>query len=493
MGRTNYGSIGGRRSSTAIWQWTIMGIVLGLGCSAVVVLSLLTFGILAIDSDGLSSANQATQTPVIVTATTDPNLVLTPTQTPIIVTATLDPNEAQTVDDTTTELTEEEPDDAVIVQATATDVPPSPDPAEQITETPTPEPTVDTSTTDSGGVTTQGSDVPLLLQGQLSALVAVSGGTFSMGTNQQELAIAANLCVSRDGGACDVSFGEDSVPLHQVTIDQFWMERTEVSLNQYVAFLNSQGPGSHSNGCFGELCIVTQSENQFSNILFDGANYTVAPVFANLPAAGVSWWGAQAYCQAIGRRLPTEAEWERAARGQNNTIYPWGEEWIGDGRAYVRIPNQEGTEGPGEVGSQPGNLSGFQVLDMAGNVAEWVYDYYDATYYQTNTNNLNPQGPSFGTDRVLRGGSWDTPPFFARSVHRQNQPPNSTFLWIGFRCASDTDGSTTLPTNTGNVGTIPTTNEDATGDDDINAAPELAPVPTSVGEPSAVPDVPPGG
>jgi len=484
MGRTNYGSLGGRRSSTAVWQWTIIGIVLGLACSAVVVLSLLTFGILAIDSDGLSTANEVTQTPVIITATIDSNQALTPTQTPIIVTATIDPNEAQAVEDTAAQTTEEEPGEAVIVQVSPTDIPPSPDPAEQITETPTPQPTVDTSTTDGGGITSQGSDVPLLLQGQLSALVAVSGGTFNMGTNQQELAIAVDECQVRDGGICNASDGGDSIPLHQVTIDQFWIERTEVSLTQYVAFLNSQGAGSHSNGCFGELCIITQSENQFSNILFDGANYTVAPVFANLPAPGVSWWGAQAYCQAIGRRLPTEAEWERAARGANNFLYPWGDQWVSDGRARVRIPNQEGTEGAGEVGSQPSNLSGFGALDMAGNVAEWVSDYYEATYYsQTTVNNLNPQGPSFGTDRVLRGGSWDTPPFFARAVHRQNQPPNSTFLWMGFRCASDTDGNTTVPASTGNVGTIPTTNEDDTGDDDINASPELAtlPAPTTEG------------
>lgn len=496
MGRTNYGTLGGRRSSTAIWQWMIIGVVLGLACSSVVVLGLLTAGVLNIDEDnGESSANNITQVPLIVTATIDPNQPLDPTQTPFVITATDSPE--------ATLPSDEEIGDAQVAVATATEILQTDDPTQQVAETPVPteatpvaqpssagqtqQPTQDT------GITTQ-STVPVLLQPLITDMVQVAGGSFAMGTSPQEIQIAVDECVQRDGGQCTAAFGQDSTPIHQVTLDPFFIETTEVSLGQYVAFLNSMGPGSHQTGCLGQACIATESENQFSNIEFDSANYTVAPVFSNLPASAVTWYGASAYCETIGRRLPTEAEWERAARGPNNLLYPWGPDWVA-GYAQVRIPS-EGNQNASitDVGSNPNNRSGFGAFDMAGNVAEWVNDYYSATYYASG-DNLNPQGPTFGTTRVLRGGSWDTPPFFTRSVHRQDRPPTDNELWMGFRCASDTNesvfGNTGTGTTTG-IGTTTNTTQD-TGDD-INAQPALdGPVPTTIGDATDVPAVPPGG
>jgi formylglycine-generating enzyme required for sulfatase activity len=291
--------------------------------------------------------------------------------------------------------------------------------------------------------------------------------------------------------------GEDSYPAHAVTLDTFDIETTEVTIQQYVAFLNTLGPSSHRNGCFNQKCIDTTSENDASQIIFDGLNYDVsAPIFNDFPAFSVTWFGARAYCEAIGRRLPTEAEWERAARGINNFIYPWGDNWD---VTLARTNRPDPTDvGARPVGSYPAGLSGFGALDMAGNVAEWVFDYYQANYYsQPAATGLNPTGPPSGTDRVIRGGSWDTPPFFARTVHRQNQRPDETFLWLGFRCAEEFDPNP----NVQNALTNPSTLGSLTGQtpaaeptrEQIDAAPTLPPPPTSVVPATEIPAVPPGG
>jgi formylglycine-generating enzyme required for sulfatase activity len=154
----------------------------------------------------------------------------------------------------------------------------------------------------------------------------------------------------------------------------------------------------------------------------------------------VTWYGAQSYCEAIGRRLPTEAEWERAARGPQNFLYPWGNLFTTDNAKTSRPrPDDPSLAGAVAVGSYPTGASLYGMLDMAGNVAEWVSDWYSPTYYtqltQTGAPVLNPQGPPAGTSKVVRGGSWDTPPFFARSVHRQESEPQNQTLWLGFRCA----------------------------------------------------------
>jgi formylglycine-generating enzyme required for sulfatase activity len=128
-------------------------------------------------------------------------------------------------------------------------------------------------------------------------------------------------------GSCDISYAQDSFPPHRVVLDSFQMELNEVTAAQYVAFLNALGPNSHLTGCQGNPCAATSSEAENSNIAFDGTTYSVANLFANLPMTNVTWYGAAAYCNALGRRLPTEAEWERAARGTDQRIYPYGNEW----------------------------------------------------------------------------------------------------------------------------------------------------------------------
>jgi iron(II)-dependent oxidoreductase len=228
----------------------------------------------------------------------------------------------------------------------------------------------------------------------------------------------------------------DSVPAHQTTVDPFQIEVVEVSLDQYVAFLNERGPRSHLTGCDGNPCALTTTEDANSFIAFNGTTYALTlPESGSYPASFVTWWGAQSYCAAIDRRLPTEAEWEHAARGPNLTIYPWGNTFD----VTLASSSQSQVPGVAPVLSNLNGASGFGVFNMAGNVQEWVADWYQADYYtiQTNDPTPNPTGPASGGEKVLRGGSWDTGPLFLRTVHRRSATPDTTSAAIGFRCVSE--------------------------------------------------------
>lgn len=267
-------------------------------------------------------------------------------------------------------------------------------------------------------------------------MAVVDGGTFAMGTDAAEVRSAVDLCVTIQNGNCTIAMGEDSAPAHQVTLNAFQMEITEVTYAQYVAFLNSMGAGSHANGCGGQRCFQTQAESENSPVTLADGEYTFPEVVRNQPVVQVTWYGARAYCEALGRRLPTEAEWERAARGSDGRIYPWGNVW-NELLARTSIP-EDGTVGALPISSYPAGASPYGLFDMAGNVAEWVSDWYSPTYYRLpEASGLNPTGPVAGDQKVVRGGSWDAKPFFARTVHRQSLAPNEAGAWLGFRCAAD--------------------------------------------------------
>jgi formylglycine-generating enzyme required for sulfatase activity len=283
---------------------------------------------------------------------------------------------------------------------------------------------------------------------QASPLRWVTGGTFDMGTTQQEIALAVNQCVNLERGKCTTEMGADSAPPHRVTVNPFQLEETEVSFAQYAAFLNTLGPNRHRDGCDGQPCATSRAEDKNSNILFDGNAYTVPRVVSDLPAVDVTWYGAKAYCQALGRRLPTEAEWEFAARGADGRIYPWGNTWD-PALAKTSIPVSK-TPGPAAVYTYPNGQSPFGIFNMGGNVAEWTNDWYSESYYTelASSTAVDPRGPASGERKAVRGGSWDSKPFFARSVHRQSYPPELGGAWLGFRCAADINPASPTPPDT---------------------------------------------
>ncbi len=471
MTRQNYGSLrgGGTTRRGGAWQWTVIGFVFGFGCAAIVGLVLVITG--GTDAlAGVFSAGRATPTAVVMVITSTP-LPVTPTVEPTvgIVPSATTADQAQIAATATTNI-------QVAVQPTAT-VPP------------TAAPTI---------ATPQTSQIPTDLLAKRSPLIQVPGGQFEMGTKAQEAAIAAEECTSLWESKCDPNEASDSFPPHQVTVSPFYIEEKEVTYDQYLAFLNSEQAGmgarngKHKNGCEGQLCIETRTENQNSNIISDSQNYRVNAAISSFPVAGVTWYGAQAYCAAVGRRLPTEAEWERAARWTNNTIYPWGNDF---NVQFARTSRPKETDAA-LVGPKPvGSYSSFNgIYDMTGNIAEWVSDWYDPLYYTTLANSttaiVDPKGPVAGTQKVLRGGSWDALPFYARSVHRQSLPPLGPTLWAGFRCANNTSDSGTAPDTTGTTGITGgpapiATVASGTGGNEENAQPGLPGLPTTATPPPA--------
>ncbi|MEQ8671958.1 MAG: formylglycine-generating enzyme family protein [Aggregatilineales bacterium] len=272
-----------------------------------------------------------------------------------------------------------------------------------------------------------------------TALVPIIGGTYTRGTTADEINSAAQLCTEY-GGNCAPALGLDSMPTQDITLSTFWMDINEVTFGQYINFLNSRGARSHLD-CAGELCIVTRAERETSTIAFNGSTYaTTNSAINDYPATNVTWYGAQAYCESLGRRLPTEAEWEYAARGSAGTVYPWGDAWNYDA-ANVRGSFKDGNTIIAEVqpvGSSAVYASRDGVRDLAGNVAEWTADWYaNDAYAQLELLIPDPTGPVDGTERVVRGGSWNDLPFYARSVQRQHIAPTTTSSSIGFRCVAD--------------------------------------------------------
>jgi formylglycine-generating enzyme required for sulfatase activity len=469
-----------RRGGGGAWQWTLIGTVLGFGCAAILGLVLIISGV----DIGVLTAFRATPTPLVITATPPP------------FTATSQPTEVlQVVPPSATSA------EAVVVLPTATQPPPTP--LIQIESSPV-QPTLapigqpdSAPTLSSAAVQSPNAlNLPSLLVGRTSALVSVEGGTFSMGTSIQEVSSAVDECINTWEGTCQLSFGEDSAPEHQVTINPFFVEDAEVTYGQYMAFLNStnagMGPNSHRRGCGGQLCMLTRSEEPNSSVIFEGANYRVLPVIENNPVTNVTWYGAQAYCESIGRRLPTEAEWERAARGPLNNLYPWGN-LFDTNLARTSRPRSD-VLGAQPVRTYPANNL---IYDMAGNVSEWVSDWYSPTYYaqlaNTGAATLNPLGPPAGTQKVLRGGSWDAVPFFSRSVHRQSEDPVNGRPFIGFRCVADVGANTPgMPqpvapvAPSGSIDAVaPTaTLEAASGETTGNAAPTLPPPPATTPAPA---------
>jgi formylglycine-generating enzyme required for sulfatase activity len=472
MSRSNYGSLGGRRSGGGAWQWVVIGVILGFACSIIFGLVGIATGVLYLDVEGLPGRATPTAIVQVITATAPP------------VTATDIPTEVIITSTPTLEV-------ADIIAPTPTDLPPSPDPSiVQVESSPSPSPT--TLAAQSAGVEGGVAAIPEALQGLLTPLMNVDGGTFEMGTTLAEVRTAVDACVADDGN-CQVSDGEDSFPPHSVTLDPFRIEQNEVTYRQYLAFLNSRGPRSHLNGCDGFACLATQNETDASNVTFDSANYRVPPVLDNFPVAAVTWYGARSYCLAIGRRLPTEAEWERAARGNDGRVYPWGNTLDATLAKTSRPIVEENLRGAVQVGLYPLGRSPYNALDMAGNVEEWVNDWYSPNYYnQPEATALNTQGPPTGTQKVLRGGSWAYMPFYARTVHRRSLEPDQQSITAGFRCAADAEEPGT-GTNTGiTVNPAATLPPAGTGDEETtaNSAPTLPPPP---GGDTPLATLPPGG
>ncbi len=232
-------------------------------------------------------------------------------------------------------------------------------------------------------------------------------------------------------GGLDVNAEADEQPAHNVQMKAFWMDKTEVTNAMFMLCVKA-------GACEPPAQFKSETRAQYFN----------NPEFNDYPVIYVSWTQADAYCKWAGRRLPTEAEWEYAARGTDFRTYPWGEDVPDNSRANFNFQLGD----TNRVGSYPAGASPFGVLDMAGNVIEWVHDFFDANYYKSNVT-VNPTGPvarSGYYNYVTRGGSFqDVDRFLRVSSRSSTLGPNPTaqrgteeFIGtispkIGFRCAAD--------------------------------------------------------
>jgi formylglycine-generating enzyme required for sulfatase activity len=224
---------------------------------------------------------------------------------------------------------------------------------------------------------------------------------------------------------------DDEKPQHTVYLDAFWIDSTEVTNAQYVRFLNTMG--EHESTCLGQKCVELKvGEDADSHLLHENGKYEAEPGFEEHPVIEITWYGAQAYCQWAGVRLPTEAEWEKAARGVDGRRYPWGDD--APDCSKEQHGSCRGATVP--VGSKPAGASPYGALDMAGNVWEWTSDWYGPDYYRSSPAQ-NPLGLTSGEEKVFRGGSWGYLWMFTRASER-----GSNHTWyagpnIGFRCAAE--------------------------------------------------------
>ena len=261
-------------------------------------------------------------------------------------------------------------------------------------------------------------------------MVFVPEGQFRMGSSTDELAYGTELCaLCGDVVNCDnVPFTREQ-PERTVTLDAFWIDQREVTNAQYFSCIDA-------GVCTAQACTEEppiEPAHLWEEGRFDGAQQ---------PVVCVNWDQAQAYCAWVGGRLPSEAEWEFAARGPDSLDYPWGERFEADqlnacdancGLKRANANVDDGYAFPAPVGSYPDGASWVGALDMAGNVWEWVSDWY-GNYLPGDE--VNPPGPASGTSRVARGGGWDSTSYGARSAYRGWGAPQKASSVAGFRCVA---------------------------------------------------------
>ena len=242
-------------------------------------------------------------------------------------------------------------------------------------------------------------------------MVKIPAGTFLMGSDKKV-----------DRNAYLPEF-----PQRKVYLDAYEIDKFEVTTVQFLKF------------------VLATNRPPLIDWQYDGGNFQ--ETMASHPVMHVSWFDADAYCKWAGKRLPTSAEWEKAARGEDGRIYPWGNEPAGLSRANF---GRTGLSGP--VRDRPERLllyppiisvdkyenavSPYGVYQLYGNVDERTSDWYDPNYYKK-APDRNPKGPDKGTQRAFRGGGWIDSTPSVRPAQRNGTEPNTKMNWLGFRCARD--------------------------------------------------------
>jgi formylglycine-generating enzyme required for sulfatase activity len=238
-------------------------------------------------------------------------------------------------------------------------------------------------------------------------MVHVEGGEFIMGSDEDEM----------------------EQPIHKVYLDEFMIGKYPVTNQEFKEFIDDEGY-KNKELWPPEGWNWREKENILEPLYWHDRKWN-GP---NFPVVGVSWYEASAYATWLSKMkrdnysLPTEAQWEKAARGINGLIYPWGNEF------HMNLCNSSkcGLNRTSPVGLFQNGRSPYGCMDMAGNVLEWCFDFYGKNYYKKSSS-LNPRGPSSSADRIVRGGSWTDTPWNCRAACRSADPPSRRNFDIGFR------------------------------------------------------------
>ncbi|MEM1030776.1 MAG: SUMF1/EgtB/PvdO family nonheme iron enzyme [Myxococcota bacterium] len=248
--------------------------------------------------------------------------------------------------------------------------------------------------------------------------VLIRGGTFTMGATIPAVATAQTMCRAEPlGRACTATLHADELVPHPVRLRDFWLDRTEVTVAAYARCV--------------EVGVCRAPPHEAAR------KWTARPEH---PMTLVSWYDAQRYCGFRGGRLPTEAEWERAARGWSDRVFPWGDVFnprlANHGRfSTVALDAGDGFAELAPVGAYRAGRTPEGIYDLAGNVEEWVADWYAPGYDDGEV--TNPTGPAVGDLRVIRGGSYRDGRSWLRTTARAKALPSTRRAHRGFRCAWD--------------------------------------------------------
>jgi formylglycine-generating enzyme required for sulfatase activity len=256
-----------------------------------------------------------------------------------------------------------------------------------------------------------------------SKMSLIPAGSFLMGSNDDDI--------------------KDIAPSHELYIDAFYMDVYEVTNEQFASFLNDSRPQEGVKFKRWDWVVIRndlETEERFTwwptEIIYEDGKYVAFEGFKKNPVVTASWYAAEAYCRWAEKRLPTEAEWEKAARGGlKKKRFPWGNEIPTGGVVFDKVWRDNMVPAPtGKVGNYYSN--GYGLFDMAGNVWEWVSDWYDPDYYGKSPDN-NPKGPKSGELKVLKGGAWHNMAMALRVAIRNAEYPLENGDAVGFRCAKD--------------------------------------------------------
>ena len=230
----------------------------------------------------------------------------------------------------------------------------------------------------------------------------------------------------------DLGYYADEMPQHAVYLDAFYICKYEITNSQYKAFMDA---GGYNNSAYwtAEGWTWCTNNNITQPEYWTSGEYNSGIAFPKCPVVGVNWYEAYAFCKWAGGRLPTEAQWEKAARHTDARFFAWGYTWDASkcNSDNNVSPDTFGYSSP--VGYFPTGASYYDTYDMTGNVWEWCNDWYDSTYYSDPSANNNPLGPTTGINRVLRGGSWGDYYGNCRTAYRIQGPPFFRIYSYGIR------------------------------------------------------------